>query len=208
MPLSSLVSPPLPVGFLPEAGLTPGGGGPGDLIASSRAPSSRSSGHSSYRSPCSVVLFEFHHELLGQAEQAGAPGERRASLPGRGPPEARQDAQVLPLQEPRLRVPAEGPQALLQLEGLRVREVQPDRGETAGHGGAGNPTITPVSAASFTGRAGARGGGSQSVTQGKHLFNCGGESFKYMLMCFLICGDEFTCCFNHFNLCTNMLTEM
>lgn len=48
------------------------------------------------------------------------------------------DAQVLSLQKPRLRVPPERPQALLQLEGLPVSEMQTHRRETAGHGCPGN----------------------------------------------------------------------
>lgn len=41
------------------------------------------------------------------------------------------------MQEPRLRVPAQGPQALLHVAGLPVQEVQPDCGETARDGRAG-----------------------------------------------------------------------
>jgi hypothetical protein len=41
------------------------------------------------------------------------------------------------LQEPRLRVAAQGPQALLHVAGLPVQEVQPDCGATAGDGRAG-----------------------------------------------------------------------
>lgn len=41
------------------------------------------------------------------------------------------------MQEPRRGLRAQGPQALLPLEGLRVRQVHPDRGEAAGDGRAG-----------------------------------------------------------------------
>lgn len=41
------------------------------------------------------------------------------------------------MQEPRRGLRAQGPQALLSLEGLRVRKVHPDRGEAAGDGRAG-----------------------------------------------------------------------
>lgn len=41
------------------------------------------------------------------------------------------------MQEPRLRVAAQGPQALLHVAGLPVQEVQPDRRETARDGRAG-----------------------------------------------------------------------
>ncbi len=46
------------------------------------------------------------------------------------------------LQEPRLRVAAEGPQTLLQLERLPVSEMQTDRWTTAGHGRPGNVNVT------------------------------------------------------------------
>lgn len=46
-------------------------------------------------------------------------------------------AQVRAMQEPRLRVAAQGPQALLHVAGLPVQEVQPDRRETARDGRAG-----------------------------------------------------------------------
>lgn len=81
---------------------------------------------------------EQHREAAGQA--AGAAG---LSVPGQRP-ETPEDAQVLPLQEPRLRVAPEGTQAVLQLAGLPVSQMQADSRAAASHGGAGNRRFASV----------------------------------------------------------------
>lgn len=67
--------------------------------------------------------------------------QRRLGLGGVGrgcrQQEVPEAAQVRAMQEPRLRVAAQGPQALLHVAGLPVQEVQPDRRETARDGRAG-----------------------------------------------------------------------
>lgn len=64
-------------------------------------------------------------------------------------PETPQDAKVLPLQEPRLHVASEGTQAILQLEGMPVSQVQTDSREAESHGGPGNRYSTCSGGASL-----------------------------------------------------------
>lgn len=80
----------------------------------------RSSGRQVVSSRFSGYFLSSSHEQ-GQAEQAGA-AEPRTSIPVQRP-ETPEDAQVFPLQEPRLRVSSEGTQTFLQLERLPVSQV-------------------------------------------------------------------------------------
>lgn len=78
----------------------------------------------------------------GAAGDGGRRGQRRRLQlgdvgDGRCEQEIPAAAQVRAMQEPRLRVAAQGPQALLHVAGLPVQEVQPDRRETARDGRAG-----------------------------------------------------------------------
>lgn len=68
----------------------------------------------------------------------------------RGPEEAEPDPEVRPLPQPRGGVMPEGPQALLPLEGLSVRQLPTGGGEAAGDGGAGGAE----EATSYRGEAG------------------------------------------------------
>lgn len=94
-----------------------------------------------------IIIITSYHHLNNERRRADQTAGVCRSQVRVAREETPADAQVFPVQEPRLRVAAEGTQALLQLERLSVPEMQTDRRAAESYGGPGRENTTVCNSA-------------------------------------------------------------